>query len=403
MSILLAVIYLLFISLGLSDSLLGSSWPAMYPSLRVSVSWAGILSMIIAGGSIISSLLCDRLIRELRTGATLLGCAVLSTTALIGYSISSHFWQLCLWSVLYGISIGIENTAINNYVITRYKSRYVNWLHCVWGVGSAAGPYIISYCLTNGSNWNTGYRFIGIIYIGITIMMVMSLPLWKHSSKEPAPAKIAAKKLSARHALHLPRAKAVLLSFFCYHALQVTAGLWASSYLVLNKGFSENEAARWTSLFYLGITFGRLVCGFVSDRLGDTMMIRAGQALAFLGTVCLLLPLGNGMAFTGLMLIGAGCAPILPSLLHKTPDNFGKENVASIMGPQMASANVGSTFMPPLFGALSGLIGIWFYPVYLLFFILLMTFLLEWVNRGQKENADNILEPINTIEERNFS
>lgn len=379
--LLLVIIYLAFISLGLPDSLLGSAWPTMYTQLQVPVSYAGIISMIIAGGTIVSSLFSDKLIRHFGTGLVTVISVAMTAAALFGFSWSHSFLMLCLWGIPYGLGAGSVDAALNNFVALHYKSRHMSWLHCFWGIGATAGPYIMGLCLTKNLPWNAGYRTIGIIQIILVLFLVLSLPLWK-IKKETADTEAASRNsLSLRETIRLPGAKAILTAFFCYCALEATTGLWAGSYLLLQKGASAQMAAKWASLFYLGITAGRFLCGFITDRLGDKTMVRIGQILAAIGILLLFLPFGVNVTLLGLIMTGAGCAPIYPSLLHETPVNFGAENSQSIMGMQMACAYVGSTFMPPVFGLIAEHIDIGFYAPYLCFFIIIMFVMVERMNR----------------------
>lgn len=380
-SILLVIIYIAFISLGLPDSILGSAWPSMYGGLNVPISYAGIVSMIIAGGTIISSLFSDKLIRKLGTGAVTTISVAMTAVALLGFSFSHSFWQLCLWGIPYGLGAGSVDAALNNFVALHYKSRHMSWLHCFWGVGASAGPYIMGLCLTNGLKWNSGYQTISIIQIILVVSLIISLPLWKAKQETSGGTTHEVKSISLKETIRLPGAKAILTAFFCYCALEATAGLWSSSYLVLYKGIDAKTAAKWASLFYLGITFGRFICGFITDKLGDKKMVRIGQCIAALGTLLLLLPMKDVITLTGLILVGLGCAPIYPSMLHETPNNFGADKSQSIMGMQMACAYVGSTFMPSIFGVLAEHVAIRLYPVYLMFFVILMFLMIERMNK----------------------
>ena len=379
--LLLIIIYLAFISLGLPDSLLGSAWPSMYTGLGAAVSYAGIISMIIAGGTIVSSLFSDRLIAKFGTGMVTVLSVAMTAVALMGFAFSHTFLQLCLWSIPYGLGAGSVDAGLNNFVALHYKSRHMSWLHCFWGIGATAGPYIMGMCLARGAGWNAGYMAVGGIQIALVICLVISLPLWKGKKQEDSGTACEYRRIGLREAVKLPGAKPVLTAFFCYCALEATTGLWASSYMVLHKGIPATTAAKWASLFYLGITIGRLVCGFVTDKLGDRRMVRCGQLTAFTGTVLLLLPLGDTAALAGLIFAGLGCAPIYPSLLHETPDNFGAEYSQSLMGLQMACAYVGTTFMPSVFGLVTGYIGVGFYPFYLMFFVVVMVIMTERMER----------------------
>lgn len=386
-SILLVVIYIAFISLGLPDSILGSAWPSMYGELNVSVSYAGIISMIIAGGTIVSSLFSYKLIRKLGTGVVTSISVAMTAAAILGFSSSNSFWQLCLWGIPYGLGAGSVDAALNNFVALHYKSRHMSWLHCFWGVGATTGPYIMGLCLTNGLKWNSGYQTIGIIQIILVICLVISLPLWKAKQEVSATEAREVKSLSLKDTIKLPGAKAILTAFFCYCALEATAGLWASSYLVLHKGINAETAAKWASLFYLGITIGRFISGFVTDKLSNKNMVRIGQCIAGLGTLILLIPMGDVITLVGLILVGLGCAPIYPSLLHETPNNFGADKSQSIMGMQMACAYVGATFMSPVFGFIAEHINIRLYPLYLMFFVVLMFVMVERMNKIQNKQV----------------
>lgn len=373
--LLLAVIYLAFISLGLPDALLGSAWPVIYPQLQVPVSWAGVISMLISAGTILSSLQSDRL--TLRFGAARVTLVSVALTALMlfAFSISRSFWMLCLLAIPYGLGAGSVDAALNNYVALHYSSRHMSWLHCMWGIGASIGPAIMSTALTGGFGWNSGYRWVGMIQVALTAVIFFSLPLWKARSdaesdkgslEKPQP-------MPLRRVLALPGAKAVMISFFCYCALENTTGLWAASHLVLARGVSEDTAARFAGLFYLGITIGRAFCGLIANRFRDEQMIRMGLGVIVLGTLLMLLPLGNTAALAGLLVIGLGCAPIYPCIIHATPACFGEEHSQALIGVQMASAYVGSCLMPPVYGFLANLLSPALLPWYLLTLALLMT------------------------------
>jgi fucose permease len=390
LSILLAVIYVAFISLGLPDAILGSAWPSMYKQLNVPVSYAGIISMIIAGGTIISSLMSEKIIRRLGTGIVTMASVALTAVALLGFSFSGAFWQLCLCAIPYGLGAGSVDAALNNFVALHYRSRHMNWLHCFWGVGAATGPVIMGLCLSGGLQWNSGYQVIGLIQLALVVGLIFTLPLWKADTESGAAASDH-ERHGMKSMLKLPGVKPVLAAFFCYCALETTAGLWASSYMVLSRGVAPEAAAKMASLFFLGITIGRFLSGFVSGKLGDRKMIRLGQALAAVGIAIILLPLRNSILYIGLMVTGLGCAPIFPSLLHATPTNFGAANSQTIMGMQMACAYTGTTFIPPLFGFLAERLTVGIYPIFLLIFAAGMLFMAERLNRKHaKQGASEI-------------
>ncbi|MCH3920984.1 MAG: MFS transporter [Sphaerochaeta sp.] len=376
-SLLLALVYAAFISLGLPDGLLGSAWPTMSQGFAVPVSYAGIVSMIIAGGTILSSLASDRVITRLGTGKTTFFSVLTTAIALFGFSLSHSFWQVCLWAVPYGLGAGSVDAALNNYVALHSTSRHMSWLHCFWGIGASTGPFIMGWSLSRGFAWNRGYQTVGVIQVVLCAVLLFSFPLWKETRAHNEASDERHVRLSLKNTASLAGAKAALIAFFCYCGLETTTGLWAASYLVLHRGVDPTTAASFASLFYLGITAGRFVAGFVTGTLGDERMVRLGQGVIAIGLLCLFLPLPGGIPLAGFVIIGVGCAPVYPSLLHATPAHFGAQYSQSIMGVQMASAYVGSTFLPPLFGRIASRIGIAFLPWYLLCFLVLMVFMTE--------------------------
>ena len=379
---LLAIIYIAFISLGLPDSLLGAAWPVMYGELGVPISYAGIVTMIIAAGTIVSSLLSDWLMRKVGAGVITAVSVFMTAAALFGFSASHSFLLLCLWAVPYGLGAGALDAALNNYVALHFSSRHMNWLHCFWSVGAAASPYIMSYCLTGGFGWNNGYRSVAVVQTILTAALFLSLPLWKRRRLEGAEGESAAKALSLPRAVKIKGVPFVLIMFFGYCALEQAAGLWASSYLVQFRGVDTDTAAWSASLFYLGIAAGRFLCGFVAERLGDRRLIRIGILTMIGGVLLIALPVPyDAFTLAGLLIVGLGCAPVYPSVIHSTPANFGKENSQAIIGIQMASAYVGTTFMPPLFGLIAAHIHIGLYPAFLLALAVLMLCMSEKLNR----------------------
>lgn len=378
--LLLAVIYLSFISLGLPDSLLGAAWPSVYPQFQVPVSYAGIVSMIIALGTIVSSLLSDRLTKRLGTGLLTAISAGITVLALLGFSLSNAFWMLCLWAIPYGLGAGSVDASLNNYVALHYASRHMSWLHCMWGVGASLGPYIMGGALSGGLGWPMGYRFVAILQIALTALLFLSLRLWKKPPQADE-AGGAEKALTLRQIVKIPGAKQVMAAFFCYCAVEQTAGLWASSYLVLYKGIPAQTAASFASFFFLGITVGRAGSGFATLRLSDTQLVRVGEGIIAAGVLALLLPLGSAASMIGLVLIGLGCAPVYPSIIHATPAHFGAEHSQALIGVEMASAYLGTCLMPPLFGLIANHVGIGLLPVFLLTALMLMTVMYETLVR----------------------
>lgn len=381
-NLLLAIIYLAFISLGLPDALLGSAWPMMHEELTVPVSYAGIISMIISVGTIASSLASDRMTRRFGTGKVTAFSVALTAAGLFGFSVSNSFWQLCLLAIPYGLGAGAIDAALNNYVALHYKARHMSWLHCFWGLGATLGPYVMGGCLTGGYSWNRGYQTIAMIQIVLSVLMFATLPLWSGGAgTDHEEGSNSQEQISFAGIIRLPGVKEVLFAFFCYCALEQTAGLWASSYMVMGRGISEEVSARWAAIFYLGITIGRFVSGFITMKLNDKNMIRLGQSIILMGLILMILPLGEMVLCIGLVLVGLGCAPIYPSIIHETPDNFGPGLSQAVIGMQMAFAYMGSTLMPPIFGMIAEQISANWYPVYLLVITIMMILLLERLNR----------------------
>ena len=370
---LLALIYAAFISLGLPDALLGSAWPSMYRELSVPVSYSGLIFMIIAGGTIISSLQSDRLTKAFGAGKVTAFSVLMTAVALFGFSVSRSYAALCLWAIPYGLGAGSVDASLNNYVALHYASRHMSWLHCMWGIGASAGPYIMGSALTGGYGWNTGYRSIALLQTALTAVLLLSLPLWRRPQGEQRRTQdMQTKPLPLKRVVTIPGAKEIMITFFCYCAVEQTANLWASSYLTLYRGLSAKAAAGLASVFFTGITAGRFFSGFLTLKLNDTQMIRLGQSGIAAGILLLFLPFGTTSSLLGLGLIGLGCAPIYPSIIHATPARFGEDKSQAMIGVQMASAYAGTCLMPPLFGLVAHHIGISLMPLYLTGILIIM-------------------------------
>lgn len=375
-SLLLVIIYIAFVSLGLPDSLLGAAWPAIRGEMNVPISFAGTVTMIIAGGTIVSSLLSERLTKKFKTQRVTLVSVLLTAAALMGFSISTKFWMLCMFAIPYGLGAGAIDAALNNYVALHYSSRHLSWLHCFWGLGAMISPYIMSYAITH-SIWNDGYRYVAFIQFGIVFILAVTLPLWtKGTSAESC--RDGGEIIGIGKAIKIKGVPTVLVGFFAYCAAEATTMVWASSYFVEARNVHQSTAASYGSLFFIGITTGRFINGFITDKFGDRKMIRIGTGIIMAGLICVALPVKPIIpAVAGFVLLGLGCAPIYPCIIHSTPGNFGKNNSQVIIGIQMASAYVGSTFVPPLFGILGQHIGLKILPFYCLIFFILMIFMTE--------------------------
>jgi len=370
---LLIIIYLAFISLGLPDALLGSSWTVMHLELGTSIEFAGVIAMIINGGTILSSLFSSRVIGRFGTGKVVAVSVTMTAIALIGFSISNSIWMLLVFAIPLGLGAGAVDTALNNFVARHYKPRHMNWLHSFWGVGAAGGPLILALLIARNGTWRNGYAIVGSIQFVLVVVLFATLPLWKKFASDLS------KKdnknetfISNRNAFKIKGVKLSLSTFFFYCSLEAGTGLWAASYLTTVKGVSPANAALWTSMYYGGITVGRFLSGIIADKIKGETLIRGGLIIIFGGVVTLILPLPSIFSMIGLILIGLGCAPIYPSMIHLTPKRFGKEASQSIIGLSMAFAYVGVAFMPPLLGALSSILTLKILPYALLIFVVAM-------------------------------
>ena len=384
---LLFVIYLAFISLGLPDSLLGSAWPIIRRQISVPLSYSGIVFMIISVGTVISSLNSDRLIRRFGTGKVTAASTLTTVLALFGFSISNSFISLCLCAVPYGLGAGSIDAALNNYVALHYESRHMSWLHCMWGIGAATGPLLMSLALSNFNDWHLGYHYVGIIQALLTVILFISLPLWKKDKEEENEESKAQQKKSFREVIRISGVIEMMLAFFCYCALEQTTGLWASSWLVGVKNIDATIAARFAALFYTGITIGRAISGFITFRLNDSQMVRLGQGIIAAGLFMLVQNFSGALSLFGLILIGLGCAPIYPSMIHSVPGRFRVENSQAIVGIQMASAYIGTSLMPPLFGWLTRYSDLKILPLYLIIILVIMIIAHEKLTGGKSNDS----------------
>lgn len=377
-TLLIAVIYLAFISLGLPDSLLGSAWPVMHGDIGVPVSYMGILSMVISGFTIISSLFSDKITHRFGTRYVVLGSVFLTAVALFGFSASRSFTALIILSVPYGLGAGAIDSSLNNYVAQHYSSKYMSWLHCFWGVGALISPFVMGWALTH-SVWNAGYRIIGFVQLGIALLLTATLPLWKINEATEVEK---AESVSILSALKIRGVPCIIIGFFAYCSAEATSMYWASTYFAEVRGIAPERAALFASLFYIGITAGRFISGFIANKLGDRRMIIAGTCFLTCGVLSLFIPSANEyVLLIGFIIIGFGCAPIYPSIIHSTPENFGKENSGAIIGIQMASAYAGTTLMPPVYGFIGRSLGYGIMPVFLLAYIALMITMTEMTFR----------------------
>lgn len=401
LNLLLPLIYLAFISLGLPDAVLGSAWPIISDELATPLSSMGIVTVIISAGTILSSLQSDRLTKKL--GVQMVTAISVATTAiaLLGFSLTSSFLMLCILAVPYGLGAGSVDAALNNYVAIHFESKHMSWLHCMWGIGATLGPYIMGMALSNSLGFRGGYTILFVIQAALTAILFFSRPVWKmiptHAQNTDTDAldtlettktseHKSAKALSFKEILKISGVPYIMVAFACVCGIEQTTGLWASSYLVLNRGVGVELAASFGALFFLGMTIGRGASGFIAMKYSDSQMIRGGQVVIALGIVALFLPFGTTSAFAGLILVGLGLAPIYPSIIHSTPHNFGAKNSQAIIGVQMASAYTGSLAMPAIFGLIADNISIALYPVYIGVMLLVLFFMYQMLLKKVDKN-----------------
>ena len=375
-SLLLAVIYLIFISLGLPDSLLGSGWPKMQTVFSVPSSYAGYVSMTISFMTIISALLSPRMIKHFHTKWITIVSIGLTIAGLLGFSICSHYWMLFIFAVPYGLGAGAIDASVNHYVANNYSGSVMNFLHCFYGVGAVISPYIMALALKY-ARWNEGYSWTSYIQMFILFVCIISLPLWKTNGKEEK--EDHSDSVGIKEALKVPAVIFTLIAFYAYCAGEATCFLWTPSYFAGTKsGLSAETIASFGSLIFGGLMLGRLISGFISNKLGDRRLIRIGIFVELLGIIMVFLPVESYMvAAAGFVVIGTGMGPVYPAIQHMAPANFGKKYSAAVIGLQMAAAYVGSTFMPMIFGLLQQKIGIAIMPTYLLIFAIINFGMLE--------------------------
>ncbi len=385
-SLLLALIYICFISLGLPDSLLGSAWPVLHTEINVPISYAGIISMTIFAGTILSSLFSDKLLHKFGAGKVTAVSVIMTAFGLFGFFISNQFWMLLVWSIPYGLGAGGVDAILNNYVALHYKPQHMSWLHCMWGIGASVSPYIMSFSLVQLESWNYGYLIVSVIQAALSLIIFISLPLWTNDSTDSVnktDTETEVKAMSFKEIFAIKGAIPCFWMFFCYCSMELTTSLWASTYLVQKWDYTPEAAAGYASMFYIGITFGRFVNGFLAMKLSDHMLIRTGIAMIASGIVLLFIPFHSVFTLVGFVIIGLGCAPIYPCIIHMTPDVFGKDKSQAMIGIQMAFAYTGFLVMPPLFGVIAEYISIFLLPVYILVFLFLVFVMHELVIKSK--------------------
>ena len=391
-TLLLTLIYICFISLGLPDSLLGSAWPVLHTEIGVPLSFAGIISATIFIGTIISSLFSARLLHKFGAGKVTAISIAMTAIALWGFSVSNSFWMIILWAIPYGLGAGAVDAILNNFVALHFKAQHMSWLHCMWGVGASISPYIMSFALVKLDKWNYGYLIVSVIQIVLSLFIFATLPVWKKGVYRLGDDNSdnidtdQSKPLTFKEIFSIKGAVACFFAFFCYCALELTTSLWASSFLVEQWNFSPEAAAGYASMFYIGITLGRFANGFLAMKLSDHFLIRMGSGIVAVGIIFLFLPFHSIFSLIGFIVIGVGCAPIYPCIIHMTPVVFGKDKSQAMIGVQMAFAYIGFLVMPPLFGLIAEKITIMLLPLFLSILLIAMILMHEIVVKKSKKD-----------------
>ena len=376
--LILIIIYISFISLGMQYSLLGSAWPSISGFVNVPLHYAGYVSIIITGGMAIAAVLSGKIVRHFGTVTVIAASVLITASGLMFFSFSSTFFFICLCAIPLGLGAGSVDASLNNYVALHYKARYMSWLHCFWGVGASIGPIIMSSYLLHRNSWSLGYRTVSVIQFCLVLLLFFSIPLWeKNKIKNP----VQHHSIKFTELFKIAGFKEAIVVFLCYSSIEVIAALWGASFMVTEKNIPREVAAKWIALFYIGMTSGRFISGFISIKLNNRQMIRLGQTVIGCGIVLLVLPLGNTMLLPGFFMIGLGCAPIYPSLLHQTPANFGKEYSQAMMGIQMGCSFLGGTLFPALFGQLASYIGFKIFSISIGVLLTLNIVMVEVLNR----------------------
>jgi fucose permease len=394
MLVILVIIYIAFISLGLPDAILGTAWPVLHLDLNVNIAYAGILSMIVSAGTVVSSLMSETVIKKFGVSRTTAFSVLLTALSLAGFTFSQTFATMCFLAIPLGLGAGAVDSALNNFVAIHYKAIHMNWLHAFWGIGATAGPMMMSIFIMQQGGWRIGYGIIAILQVILAICLFATLPLWKKVEQqdrldiknEEQSDEQQIKKTRIVQLLFLPGAKAALLSFFCYCSVEFIAGIWGATYLVKTKVITPETAARWVGMYYLGITIGRILSGLLAIKTSNRQLIRIGLSISIIGVIFMLLPNFKPFQLTGLILLGLGCAPIFPAMLHETPINFGKDMSQGVIGIQMATAYIGSTIMPPLFGILASTTSFNVMPIVLMVILCIELFSTETIKVQIKRN-----------------
>lgn len=384
-TILLIVIYIAFMGMGVPDSLFGAAWPAIYKELGIPVGWASYITVIIAIGTVISSLNAAKVVYRFGTAKVTLISTAMTAVSILGFSFSHHFIWLCLFSIPIGFGAGAVDAALNNYVALHYKASHMNFMQCFYGIGVSVSPFLMSLALSKASDWNQGYRMAFWLQAGITMVVLLSLPLWKKvkrddkdgtesntENQKPLPIKELVKDKNIRMAC---------VMCFATCGLEFICAGWGSTFLVEAKHVTVDMGARLIIFYYVGVTVGRFLAGLIADKIKSWNVIKIAEVITLAGILLLFVPGKIVYSVIGLFLLGFN-AILAPNILYLAPESFGAEISQSVTGIEMAAMYVGVLGLPALFGLLTKVLPITAYPVYIAFTFTILVISTCFLRRG---------------------
>ena len=385
---LLIIIYIAFIGLGIPDSLFGTAWPAIYSEFELPISFGSFATIIISCGTVLSSVISSKIISRLGTNKVSAYSTLLTALALLGFSFAPNLWVMCFWAIILGIGAGAIDVALNNYVAIHYSATHMSFLHCFYGVGVSVSPYILSLVIAGNFGWRGGYRIAFAIQLIITLLLFLSLPLWRKAhGGENESEENTHKDLSFGSVLKIPGVKMMCSLFIASCAIECTCGGWGSTFLVEYKHLPAEKAAQIIMIYYIGMTLGRFLSGVLAAKLHSWKIIKLGQIVLGLALLLLILPGGVHLCALGMFLIGLGNGPLFPNFNYLTPENFGSDISQSVIGIQMASAYIGIMVAPAVCGLLGQVFGMVIFPFYLILFYAIMIPVTIHVKTVLKRNA----------------
>lgn len=388
-TVLLIVIYIAFIGLGVPDSLIGSAWPAIHSELDIPVEAVSVITLLISGCTVLSSMFSTRILNKLGTARVTAFSTALTAFSLLGFSFTASFWFMLPFAVALGLGAGAVDSGLNNYVALHCKASHMNFLHCFYGVGVSLSPYLMSQAIS-GIGWRSGYRYAFYVQLGIAFLLIISVPLWKKTSAAEDGSAENNVNLSVFQMAKKSEVRLVWIIMLVTNAIEYACGVWGSTYLVEEKGFEAEHGALALTIYYVGMSIGRFASGVLADRISTWKRIAVGVVILAPAIAIMLLPLSGAVSVVCLFFIGLGNGSIYPNMIHLTPHNFGKDVSQSIMGSQIAFAYIGVMLAPPAVSLISGLFGIKIYPVFLAVLYVTMVIVLKcFITRLKKQGRFN--------------